>query len=175
MHVAPVLFPHAAWRPAAPGHSADVTSPLGTLVTSAQVDGHLLQPDAATAFDGGGAARLWVWEGGVFRAELLRVRPPAAGAADDVACEIVRWRLHARERPAECEVSCRWHGHEPAPVAQLESDPARVVRRWQARGWCVQMEAPARDGSVHGVADGLVASAPMERGARVESRVVVRW
>jgi hypothetical protein len=174
MHAAPVLFPHAGWRPAAFAHPADVATPLGVFVTVAHVDGHVLEPSAATTFDDGGAARLWVWEGGVFRAELLRLRvPPSdAGAA---ACEIVRWRLHATERPAECQVSCRWQGSAPAAVEQPDGDAAGVFRRWRARGWCVQVGAPARGASVHGLPDGIVTSAPMERGARVESRVVIAW
>jgi hypothetical protein len=190
MHVAPALFPHARWRPGAPGHAADVPTPLGTLLPSALVDGHLLVVGAATLFDAG-AARLWVWDGGVFRVELLRVqmrvamrapmRPPmpsgdgAADGAADAACEIVRWRLHATERPAECEVSCRWQETAPGLVDEEGADSARVVRRWRARGWSVQLQAPARDRAVHGLPDGVVASAPMERGARLEVQMAVAW
>ena len=177
MHVAPALFPHGRWRPGAPGHAVDVASPLGGLLPSALIDGHLLVPDAATVFDGG-AARLWIWEGGVFRAELLRMPVPAAGGAAgvvvDAGGEIVRWRLQATERPAECEVRCRWRDTAPSP-ADEDDDAARVVRRWRARGWCVQLQAPTRDRAVHGVPDGVVASAPMERGARVEVRMLVAW
>ncbi len=181
MHVAPVLFPHASWRPGAPGvagYAADVATPLGTLLPSALVDGHLLLAEAATVFDAG-AARLWVWEGGVFRVELLRVamRVPASAAdgGADAGGEIVRWRLHATERPAECEVSCRWPETAPGPVDGDGADGARVVRRWRARGWSVQLHAPTRDHAVHGLPDGVMASAPMERGARVEVRMAVAW
>lgn len=177
MHVAPALFPHASWRPAAPGHATvatDVATPIGTLLASAQVDGHPLLPEAATVFDGG-AARLWVWEGGVFRAELLRVPVPTAGGYADTACEVVRWRLHATERPAECEVSCRWRAPAPTLDDDEGGEGARIVRRWRGRGWSVQLQAPMRDHAVHGLPDGVAASAPMERGARMEVRMAVAW
>lgn len=165
MHAVPTLFAHAAWRPAAHDASPDLETPIGALATTARVDDHALRPEAAVCYADGDGARLWVWDGGVFRAELLRARASAG--------EVALWRLDAHERPAECTIECRWRASVEA--AEAPADPARGVRRWQGDGWRVQLAAPARDGATHAAGDALVVSAPLERGARFETRFVVGW
>jgi hypothetical protein len=172
MHAAPTLFPHAAWRPAASPGSPDVDTPLGALTPLARVDDHPLRPEAARGHDDGAGARLWVWDGGVFRAELLRVRVSGDAGAP---CEVVLWRLDAHERPAECTVECRWRTIGAATAERTARDDELAEWRWDAPDARVRIATPLRDGAAHVDGDALIAAAPLERGARFETRFLVTW
>ena len=175
MHVAPALFPHDAWRPAAKSDVPDVDTPLGMLATTARVDDHALRPEAAHRFDDGAGARLWVWEGGVFRAELLRVRLAGATTSADATCEAALWRLDAHERPAECRIACGWRAPAPAAAERAPRDDQLAEWRWDADGWRVVVATLTLDGASRLDGDAVIAGAPLERGARFETRFLVGW
>jgi hypothetical protein len=176
MHPSPDLFPHAGLQPSVGGVSPGIRTPLGEVDVSAAIDGHPLRLDAAVVYRTAGGARLWVWEGGVFRAELLRCRPAyrLPDAMRVAGCEAAMWRLLATERPAECEVSCRWQAARrqsgsPEPATSLAS------QRWSDRGQRVSIGTPDRGGAVHYLPDGFAVSAPLERGAAFQTHFVVAW
>jgi hypothetical protein len=175
MHVVPALFPHDAWRPVAASDAPDVDTPLGALTTTARVDDHVLRPEAARRYDDGADARLWVWEGGVFRAELLRVRLADAPSGDDATREAVLWRLDAHERPAECRIACGWRAPLAAAPARARRDDGLAGWEWTADGWRAALATPALDGAARLEGEAVIVGAPLERGARFETRFLVGW
>jgi hypothetical protein len=177
MHAAPELFAHPGWRPSDAGAFVGLRTPLGALDVAARVDGHPLRVDAAVGYHAAGAARLWVWDGGVFRAELLRCRPrlllPSGLTVD--GCEAAMWRLRARERPAECEVSCRWVALDERAVGDPARGDGREARSWQQADRRVTLGTAALGHAVHHAPDGFVVSAPLDVGASFETHFVVAW
>jgi hypothetical protein len=176
MHSSPELFPRVGWQPSAGGASPGVRTPFGEIDVTAAVDDHPLRLDAAVVYGTVSGARLWVWEGGVFRAELLRCRP-AYRLPDGMrvaGCEAAMWRLLATERPAECEVRCRWQaaGREPGSPEPGEHVESQL---WSDEGRQVSIGTLKRGGAVHYLPDGFAVSAPLERGAAFQTHFVVAW
>jgi hypothetical protein len=177
MHSHPELFTHSAWQPTAELGASTVATPLGELSVRAAVDDHELRLDAATAFVSASGARLWVWDGGVFRAELLRARPQATLPAGMAVAgwEAAMWRLRATERPAECEVECRWAelpGGEPGSPHSGENLEAQG---WSNQQWQVQVGLPDLGERVAYLPDGFTVRAPLARAESFAAHFVVAW
>jgi hypothetical protein len=159
-----------------PGATA-VETPLGAFSVLASVDGHELRPEAAMAFTSGSGARLWVWDGGVFRGELLRVRvratlPPGMAVA---GWEAAMWRLRATERPAECEVACRWAELPGGAPGSPNGGENLEAQSWSDGQWQVQVGLPDLGERVEYLPDGFAVRAPLERAESFAAHFVVAW
>jgi hypothetical protein len=173
----PELFAHPAWQATSVTGSPGVETPLGEVSILGAVDGHELRLDAASVFIAESGAQVWVWDGGVFRAELLRCRPRAAlpEGMSVGGWEAAMWRLSAAERPAECEVACRWvelPGEEPGSP---ESGENLEAQSWSDGRSRVLIGTPDLGGRVRYLRDGFTVRAPLERAEALETHFVLAW
>jgi len=177
MHARPELFANPAWEPGAADDACGIETPLGEVRIRATVDEHPLAVGAATAYHAAGGARLWVWDAGSFRAELLRCRPAywLPPGMTVRGCEAGMWRLRAVTRPAECAMSARWASSARQPAGSWESGEGLESQVWAARGQRVSLGTPDLGAAVHYLDDGLVVSAPLEAGASFQTHFVVAW
>lgn len=177
MQIVPELFAGARWRPAPTRRSAEIVTPLERVVVEASVDAHPLDLAAAASFDGPDGATLWVWDGGVFRVELLRAHPhvdlPPGMRVD--GCEAAMWRFRATERPAECEIVCRWRSLPGGRPGDPERGERLESQAWHGAGRRVSIGTPEHGEAVHYRPDGFRVSVPLEPGARFETHFVVAW
>jgi hypothetical protein len=177
MHALPQLFWHPAWEPSAADTSPGVHTPLGEVGIRATVDEHPLLFEAAAAYRTAAGARLWVWNAGVFRAELLRCRPDyrLPQGMTIRGCEAGMWRLQAAHRPAECTVSARWVPSAERESGSPESGEGLESQVWVDQGQRVSLGTPDLGEAVHYLSNGFSVSAPLATGAAFQSHFVVAW
>jgi hypothetical protein len=177
MHAHPKLFAHPAWHPASVTQSAGLSTPLGELAVLGAIDGHELRLDAAAAFVARSGARAWVWDGGVFRAELLRCRlravlPPGMRVE---GWEAAMWRLSAAERPAECAVACRWIALPGSGAGVPKGGENLEAQAWSDGRTRVLVGTPELGERVRYLPDGFTVRAPLDRAEVFGTHFIVAW